>query len=90
VAELVLRRLLPLAYEGLRRWNVDTAEQERLLGIIEQRCTMRRTGSDWQVEAFRKRFEATSAERYDALRGMLRSYVEHMHTNEPVHTWAVD
>lgn len=90
VAELVLRRLLPLAYDGLREWGVDTAEQERLLGIVERRCAEHRNGSDWQVAAFRRRFDGTSVERYDALRGMLRSYVDHMHTNEPVHTWAVD
>src|SRR5919112_308867 len=38
VAELVLRRLLPLAHEGLERWGVDGADRERLLGIIEGRC----------------------------------------------------
>src|SRR5207302_668783 len=38
VAELVLRRLLPLAREGLSHWGVDQAVAGRLLGIIEQRC----------------------------------------------------
>src|SRR5918993_1434338 len=38
VAELVLRRLLPLAHEGLERWGVDRADRERLLGIVEGRC----------------------------------------------------
>ena len=37
VAELVLRRLLPLAREGLARRGVDPA-LAGLLGIIEQRC----------------------------------------------------
>src|ERR1700758_3238749 len=37
-AELVLRRLLPLAREGLGRWEVGQAHADRLLGIIEQRC----------------------------------------------------
>src|SRR3954471_9044386 len=36
-AELVLRRLLPLAHEGLDRWGVTSAERDRLLGVIEQR-----------------------------------------------------
>ena len=27
--------------------------------------------------------------RPDALRGMALSYAEHMHSNEPVHTWPV-
>src|ERR671921_659565 len=37
-AELVLRRLLPLAYEGLDAWGVDAADRDRLLGIVERRC----------------------------------------------------
>ena len=41
VTELVLRRLLPLAHEGLDRWGVAPAERDRLLGIIEQRCLTR-------------------------------------------------
>src|SRR5262247_2647526 len=38
VTELVLRRLLPMAAEGLHAWGVDTEQADRLLGIIEQRC----------------------------------------------------
>ena len=49
VTELVLRRLLPLAHEGLRAWGVDDAIRERLLGIIEGRCTSGRNGATWQV-----------------------------------------
>src|SRR6202167_1209522 len=43
VDELVLRRLLPLAREGLRRWNVNTEHADRLLDVIEQRCLPRQT-----------------------------------------------
>jgi hypothetical protein len=41
--ELVLRRLLPLAHEGLAAWGVDAAVTDRLLGVIERRCTTGRT-----------------------------------------------
>src|ERR1700722_12889996 len=34
-AELALRHLLPLARDGLRRWDVDADLADRLLGIIE-------------------------------------------------------
>src|SRR4051812_30273668 len=33
-SELVLRRLLPLAHEGLEGWGVDAADRDRLLGVI--------------------------------------------------------
>ncbi|TDE13505.1 glutamate--cysteine ligase [Jiangella asiatica] len=87
VAELVLRRLLPLAHEGLRRWDVDTEERERLLGIIEQRCATGITGAGWQVRAFHDLFDTSSVSRDEALRRMLGQYCDHMHANQPVHTW---
>jgi gamma-glutamyl:cysteine ligase YbdK (ATP-grasp superfamily) len=87
VAELVLRRLLPLAREGLSRWGVDPDSAGRLLGIIEQRCLTARTGADWQIAMTRAISERTGADRAEALRQMTQLYIEHMHSNEPVHTW---
>jgi gamma-glutamyl:cysteine ligase YbdK (ATP-grasp superfamily) len=86
-AELVLRRLLPLAREGLGRWGVDPAHADRLLGIIEQRCLTGRTGAAWQIGAVRALTERGGPGRPEALRLMTQRYIEHMHTNEPVHTW---
>ncbi|GLZ37839.1 glutamate--cysteine ligase [Actinokineospora sp. NBRC 105648] len=88
--ELVLRRLLPLAYEGLDAWGVAAADRDRLLGIIEQRCITGRNGATWQVETVRSLEESTSVNREQALRAMVLEYTKHMHTNEPVHTWPVD
>src|SRR3954471_4698356 len=45
--ELVLRRLLPLARHGLQDWGATDGEIERLLGIIEQRCSSGRNGASW-------------------------------------------
>ncbi len=87
VAELVLRRLLPLAREGLSRWGVDPDSAGRLLGIIEQRCLTARTGADWQIAMTRAISELTGADRTEALRQMTQHYIEHMHANDPVHTW---
>ena len=84
--ELVLRRLLPLAYQGLDGWGVDPAERDRLLGIIEQRCIEDRTGATWQTSAVHE-LESAGADRPQALHEMLRRYCELMHSNEPVHTW---
>jgi len=89
--ELVLRRLLPMAHEGLSRWGMDTAIRDRLLGIIEQRCLTGVNGAEWQVRTFHQiDLEDQPLDRRDALREMLRRYVEHMHSNEPVHTWPLD
>src|SRR6476620_2087859 len=82
--ELILRRLLPMAYAGLDSWGVPAEERDRLLGIIEQRCLTGVTGADWFVRRMEQRRDM---ERYDALRATLLDYREGMHTNEPVHTW---
>src|SRR3954451_5173045 len=89
VPELVLRRLLPLARLGLDEWGVDSAVADRLLGIIEGRCLSYRNGAEWQAETVHRIEEKQPVDRRDALREMLRRYVELMHSNEPVHTWPV-
>ncbi len=82
--ELVLRRLLPMAYDGLAAWGVDREDAERYLGIIEQRCLLGTNGAEWWV---RRMAERADDDRYDALRATLAEYRDGMHTNEPVHTW---
>ena len=59
--ELVLRRLLPLAHEGLERYGVDPHARDRLLGIIERRCVEEANGATWQSRMFRKLYEERRA-----------------------------
>src|SRR3954447_1175738 len=82
--ELVLRRLLPLAAEGLNSWGVDEEESGGLLDVIERRCVTGSNGASWFVQ----RVEADGTDRHRALRAALREYRQHMHANEPVHTWS--
>jgi hypothetical protein len=84
-AELILRRLLPLARQGLERCAVDAADADRLLEIVERRCVQLTNGAAWQSAAFHRLYERH--DRSDALREMTVRYREHMHSNEPVHTW---
>lgn len=83
-SELILRRLLPLAYEGLDQWGVAPEARDRLLGIVERRCLTGRTGASWQIDAVNA---LGHLERHEALRRMTLRYMENMHTNEPVHNW---
>jgi hypothetical protein len=85
--ELTLRRLLPMAREGLTRWGVDTRHADRCLDIIEQRCLAGRTGATWQAETVHQLERGGRLDRGAALRRMTQRYIEHMHTNEPVHSW---
>jgi hypothetical protein len=85
-AELVLRRLLPLAHDGLSRTGIDSGDVDRLLGIIERRCVNLRNGASWQSEVFH-RFYDKGMDRTQALRRMTTLYREQMHSNVPVHDW---
>ena len=84
-AELVLRRLLPLAHEGLERFGMRTEDRERLLNIVERRCVTLQNGASWQAAAFHRLYERLDREA--ALREMTVRYREHMHDNVPVHEW---
>jgi gamma-glutamyl:cysteine ligase YbdK (ATP-grasp superfamily) len=85
VTDLVLRWLLPQAAAGLDRWGVDGVVRDRLLGIIEQRCRAGRNGATWQVRTV----HSIDADRPEALRLMVQRYIDHMHSNAPVHTWPI-
>lgn len=82
--ELVLRRLLPLAHEGLAAWGVGSDEAHRYLDLIEQRCLTGTNGADWFARQMQHRRDE---DRYDALRAVLGDYRARMHDNQPVHTW---
>jgi hypothetical protein len=86
VEELVLGELLPMAYEGLDRWGVATDVRDRLLGVIEGRARAGRNGASWQVSTVQA-LQQRGMPRPAALAEMLRLYCDHMHRNEPVHTW---
>src|ERR1700741_3014313 len=84
--ELVLRQLLPMADEGLRRWEVSGEVRDRYLGVIEGGAKAGRNGSAWQVSTV-DALQERGMTRPEALAGMLRRYCDRMHTNKPVHTW---
>jgi hypothetical protein len=85
--ELVLRRLLPLADEGLRRWGVATSVRDRYLGVIEGRAKAGLNGAAWQVKTAAALQEQKGMTRPQALAEMLRRYAQLMHSNQPVHEW---
>jgi hypothetical protein len=88
VAELTLRRLLPMAARGLARWGVDAADVSRLLSIIEQRCVTGLNGAVWQILSTR-RLTGRGIDRDEALRLMTQDYIELMNVGEPVHSWPI-
>ncbi len=87
VTELTLRRLLPLAASGLAKYEVDGADIDRLLSVIERRCVTGQNGASWQVESVHRLQGAGLADRDEALRLMTQDYIDKMDSDEPVHSW---
>ncbi|MEV0036953.1 glutamate--cysteine ligase [Streptomyces sp. NPDC050804] len=88
VVKLVRDELLPLAAAGLDAWQIEPADRDFYLGVIEGRCNRRMNGASWQVETFHQALES-GLERDAALAATTRRYAELMHRGEPVHTWPV-
>ena len=86
---LLLRKLLPVAHAGLQSSGVDEGVIDRLLTVIERRCVTGRTGAQWQIDAVAA-YEDKGLDRWEALRRMSRAYGEHMHRNDPAHSWPID
>ena len=72
---------------GLERYDIDVSDRDRLLGIIERRCVNGQNGASWQSATFHHLYGDRRMDRGDALREMTVRYREHMHSNEPVHSW---
>ncbi|MFJ4917518.1 glutamate-cysteine ligase family protein [Streptomyces sp. NPDC088726] len=88
VAKLVRDELLPLAAAGLDAWNIEPADRDRYLGIIEERCKRRTNGASWQADTYHRARESGLG-RDAALAAMTRRYAELMLGGEPVHSWPV-
>ena len=72
---------------GLEQLGVDQAVRDRLLGIIESRCSTGRNGATWLIQEFEHQSRSTT-DRTAAMRATTLAYEELMHAGEPVHTWA--
>ncbi|MFJ7201218.1 MULTISPECIES: glutamate-cysteine ligase family protein [unclassified Streptomyces] len=84
--KLVRDELLPLAAAGLDAWNIEPADRDRYLGVIEERCRRRVNGASWQADTYHRGREA-GLDRHAALAATTRWYAELMHSGEPVHSW---
>lgn len=71
---------------GTAPLGVDAEVRDRFLGVIDGRARAGRNGASWQVATVRA-LQDGGLSRRAALAEMLRRYCEHMHANEPVHTW---
>jgi gamma-glutamyl:cysteine ligase YbdK (ATP-grasp superfamily) len=78
---LVSGQLLPMARQGLQQLEIDPADIDRYLGIIEARVNSGQTGAAWQ--------RACAARLGRNLQAMTQIYRAHQDAGRPVHEWPV-
>jgi CBS domain-containing protein/gamma-glutamyl:cysteine ligase YbdK (ATP-grasp superfamily) len=85
-SELILDRLLPMARQGLRSSEIDEADIERYLSVLENRVSCGSTGSRWVRESLRNMADAGSGDVRD--RALTAVMLKRQDTDAPVHEWA--
>lgn len=82
--ELILKELLPIAYAGLQKCDIDKKDIERYLKVIEQRAHGM-NGATWTIKNYRNLKK--QLKRDDALISLTKTLYENQHTQLPISAW---
>jgi CBS domain-containing protein/gamma-glutamylcysteine synthetase len=83
--DCILEKIIPTARKGLLKRNVDPADIDKYLGIIEERAKSHHTGARWLLRSFTSLKEQTNND--EALTAVTASLVKAQKSNIPVHKW---
>ena len=73
VRDLLLGELLPRVRDGLARKQVDPADVDHYVEIVEERVRTRRSGARWMLDGYESlRTQASASERLSAITGAAR------------------
>lgn len=84
-AELISKELIPIARQGLNKAKVSTADIDKYLDIIEERCSSGQTGSHWFLKSFARLTKETTKD--EALVEIAAATIKHQEENIPAHEW---
>ncbi|MGI8574201.1 MAG: glutamate--cysteine ligase [Egibacteraceae bacterium] len=88
VAELIVRKLLPIAQKGLADWGIDESDVDYYLGIIEERALSKQNGAAWQIAVWNRLLDE-GRDRTEAAKELVRRYQRRSDAGSPVHTWPI-
>ncbi len=77
--ELIIRKLIPLAEQGLQKLTIEQDSIDHYLGIIKERTITGQTGAVWQIN----HLDQNNGD----LTKMTADYLNMQQTGKPVHTW---
>lgn len=84
-AELLENELIPMAATGLAHQGVSDTDIHKYLGIIQNRVTSGKTGSEWMIKNFRKLRESYKPPVCERI--LVKESLQYQESNEPVHNW---
>jgi len=85
VCDLILKELLPLARKGLQKQNVDAADIDRYLGVIEERAKNDMNGARWQLRAYTQLRNTVTKD--EAVTTLTHCIIKNQENDLPVHNW---
>ena len=85
--ELILKELLPIAHEGLKKANINPKDRSRFLDIIEARVRLQKTGSRWILDSFNSLKEQGYGD--ETLVAITAGIVSRQKRGKPVHEWSL-
>ncbi|MCB0481160.1 MAG: CBS domain-containing protein [Flavobacteriales bacterium] len=85
--ELIIKKLIPIAIQGLRSCKVAEADIEKYMIIIKNRAKMNATGSRWMVKSYRNLRK--ELKRDEAILTLTHCMDKRRKTLKPVHEWPI-
>ncbi|WMX14133.1 MULTISPECIES: CBS domain-containing protein [unclassified Aureispira] len=83
--DLTKEILLPIARHGLEKRNIDGADIDRYLGIIEERAKRHMNGSRWILQAYTKFQKETHID--ESLTSLTAAIYNNQKQSKPAHEW---
>lgn len=83
--KLILEELLPRARRGLESVKIDAADIEKYLGILEERVSRGKTGSQWMLDSLAGMDKA--AKQNVRLRALTAAMLKNQKKGAPLHAW---
>jgi len=85
--DLITNILLPIARDGLKKYNIDKEDISRNLEIIEERVKSGNTGSQWMIESYNN--IRKTGTRDQALVATTAAIYNRQQEMKPIHKWSL-
>jgi CBS domain-containing protein/gamma-glutamyl:cysteine ligase YbdK (ATP-grasp superfamily) len=82
--DVIINELLPVARKGLEEHNIDGADIDRYLGVLEARVRTQKTGAQWMLDSLAGMRKSPADVR---MRSLVSAIARHQRRGAPVHTW---